>query len=1252
MANAFDAEPRSVYERVAGLARRTSLDALVNLVPPETEVLDVGIGDGALGERLKRERRCSVDGVTLSAAEAQRAAAQYRRIEVADLNQAPLHALFAGQRYRVIICADVLEHVVRPGAILDSCRELLADDGWLLISVPNVGYGGLMGELLAGDFTYRLEGLLDRTHLRFFTRRSLLRLLKERGWHADRVDAVTVNLPDSEFAAGFDRLPPSVWRYVLTMPDALSYQFVVRARLEAMPAELRVDFQPEILPSPAAVPTYSVLLYLRSGLEYCEDQKVMAAALIGEDRQTVRFPLPAGGEPLVGMRLDPADRPGFLHLHAIRLLDSRGRVLWNWDGTTEALGRGMCQQLLFRTPWFASGGVVLLMTGDDPFFEVPVDAASFRACRSGGVLEVDLAWPMSADYPLFLDELSRHRGRESLLQQQVRDLGAEVDARSADARRAAADAASLQNTLLVERAAAQALHAASARWDAEIAELRRQRAELQRHVSRLQHQVAGMMRQLDGIASSSAFRIAASVSPRLRGLADRRPQPVEPLAPDLAAPEVPRAEARDSRPVEVAEVPRVEPVDVRPVASGVDVIVPVYKGLAETRTCLESVLASTADVPVNVIVIDDASPEPEITGYLRSLRERDERVLLIENSGNAGFVECANRGMRLNPDHDVILLNSDTEVAGDWIDRLRRAAYREPRIGTVTPFSNSATICSYPRFCVDNPLPADISTAALDRYFATENRDCHQDIPTAIGFCMFMRRDCIEEIGLFDVEQFGRGYGEENDFSMRARAAGWRNVVALDTFVRHDGGVSFGEEKAARVQAAQETLARLHPYYAPLVMSHIEADPALPARLRVDLARIRSSGLPSVLLVTHVGGGGTERHVREVAGAVASCANMFMLRPTKGGEALLEWLRNGEEFRLRFVLPSQYDDLLQALQALGVAHVHFHHLQGYDACVRELPAALGVTHDFTIHDFHAVCPQVTLSDESGRYCGEQGVEQCHACLDRRPAPEGTSIEVWRDGFRRLLESARRVFTPSADAAARMQRYFPALEVTAVPHFDMDTVPSVVAPAPLAGKRPLRIAVIGALNEAKGADLLDSTAAVAAARGSPLDFHLIGWAYRPLRMMPEAKLTVHGEYLEADLSEIVARVRPDLVWFTALWPETYSYTLSAALNARLPIVAPDLGAFPERLSRRPWTWICPWDRDAVGWVDFFEALVRDHFNSASEPFPAPRRESEEARFAYERDYLAGIEARQDHHRLEWMFLWQHRVGRWPRWQSRP
>ena len=1262
--NLFDAEANEIYSREIDAGKRSSLSVLLTLVPEGVDVLDVGIGGGALGQWLAQDRGCLVDGVTISWQEAEHAAPHYRRIEVADLNTADLSDLFGGQRYSVIVCADVLEHIGRPTRVLDSCRELLADDGVLLLSVPNVAYIGLLGELLQGEFRYRIEGLLDHTHVRFFTRRSLLRMLEENGWHTDLVEPVTLDLTESEFQVAFDSLPPPVRRYLLAMPDNLTYQFVVRARAK-VPGMSALGNSP-LLEQPRAhaladAPHFSALVYLRGRDGYDEQRKLVAHGRIGDERQRIRFALPAQDHDLLGLRFDPADRPGFLHLHGLRLTSKTGASIWDWGGSTEALQRGIHQQVMFRTPWFAQDGSILLLTGEDPFFELPLEPEQLEACKAGGVLEVELGWPMSADYALFVDELARNQEKVDALERSLAQTQtvAEAAAAAREAERTVAGEVvrQLEQRLAVETEAArqlqqrfaaeaeamrkfeqrsvveaeatrqlqeerdaldgalEALGTEARQRQEEVAFLRIAVEQQRLAASALMHERESMKARLDRIENSTVFKMVARFVPALRA----RSRDVE-ASPARAGSAV---TSRDLNHAGVREC--------------IDIIVPVYKGLSETMACIESVLSGTPASPFRLVLINDASPEDEITAYLRQVRDRDTRVVLLENSTNLGFVGSVNRGLQHGDLHDVVLLNSDTEVAGDWLDRLRRAAYRERRIGTVTPFSNSATICSYPRFCADNDLPAGMGMAELDRLFAAENGGQVVDIPTAVGFCMFIRRDCLDAVGVFDFERFGRGYGEENDFCMRAAARGWRHVLALDTFVHHAGGVSFGPEKARRVEDAQEMLRQLHPDYATRVQQHIAEDPARAARRSVDVARVRASGLPSVLFVMHVGGGGTERHVRELASLLERRANAFVLRPNGAGETLLEWLHPDEEFRLGFRLDEQYRELVTTLQALGVGHVHYHHLLGLSPSVWGLPKALGVTHDFTAHDFYSICPQISLTDHKNRYCGEQGVAQCGDCLRRSPAPGRASIEVWRSGYQPLIESARFVFVPSADTANRLQRYFPSARYIQVPHPDMLEEVPVRPPAPWHEERPLRIVVIGALSAIKGADVLEAVAIESARRGNPVEFHLLGYAYRPLKTQPKARLTVHGPYEEQELPELLAWLQPDLAWFPALWPETYSYTLSACLNACLPIVAPEFGAFPERLHGRAWSWICPWDRSTPEWVEFFDRLRRENFLVGKGPDVAAKAAAMPSDFSYGRDYLHGLEVPLDRPRLSHEFL---------------
>lgn len=286
-------------------------------------------------------------------------------------------------------------------------------------------------------------------------------------------------------------------------------------------------------------------------------------------------------------------------------------------------------------------------------------------------------------------------------------------------------------------------------------------------------------------------------------------------------------------------------------ADTLDIIIPVYRGEAETRACLESVFASPNRRPVEVVVVDDASPEPAISAWLRELAN-EGRITLIAHADNRGFVQSVNEGMALHLDRDVMLLNSDTAVAPGWVDRIGAHLANDPQIGTVTPFSTNATICSYPRVHASNKLPPGETTRSLDAAFAAANAGRRVDIPTAVGFCMTISRACLRKVGLFDVERYGMGYGEEVDFCMRAARAGFRNVLAADVFVLHVGEVSFKGAGADRREKAQALVDSLYPEFQERLAEFIPNDPPRGLRRRADLQRLR--GHPEALRLTEEDG--------------------------------------------------------------------------------------------------------------------------------------------------------------------------------------------------------------------------------------------------------------------------------------------------------------------------------------------------------------------------------------------------------------
>ncbi|MFU8766032.1 MAG: glycosyltransferase family 2 protein, partial [Haliea sp.] len=153
------------------------------------------------------------------------------------------------------------------------------------------------------------------------------------------------------------------------------------------------------------------------------------------------------------------------------------------------------------------------------------------------------------------------------------------------------------------------------------------------------------------------------------------------------------------------------------------------------------------------------------------------------------------------------------------------------QIASITPWTNNGEIASLPEFCKPNPLPAD--PEAWARACAEAGRPEYPELPTAVGFCMYLRRRCIDDIGDFDAEAFGRGYGEENDWCMRALNAGWKHVLCDDAFVAHRGNASFGPLGLKAGEGPMQRLLARHPGYLEIVTDFIRRDPLAPLRQRI-----------------------------------------------------------------------------------------------------------------------------------------------------------------------------------------------------------------------------------------------------------------------------------------------------------------------------------------------------------------------------------------------------------------------------------
>lgn len=629
----------------------------------------------------------------------------------------------------------------------------------------------------------------------------------------------------------------------------------------------------------------------------------------------------------------------------------------------------------------------------------------------------------------------------------------------------------------------------------------------------------------------------------------------------------------------------------------VDIIIPVYGGYHESLRAIFNAVSAPHTTPAEVIVINDASPDGPLVRTLRRLAGMG-LFTLLENEENLGFVRTVNRCMALHTDRDVLLLNADCLMYGDAIDRLRALAQGSPDIATVTPLTNHGDLASYPLGWQENPWRNEISDQAMDTLAARVNGNAAVEVPTGIGYCLYIRREALQRVGLFDANIFGRGYGEENDFCRRALTRGYRHLLAGGIFVRHLGGVSFQHEKQTRITRAMGVMETLHPGYFTALQQWKDAAPDKPLRIALDLARLNTHPAPGVLMVLHNWGGGTEKHVCDLARWLEEEGfAVWYVKPVvgDGGACQLERFTQGKPQHcftpnLQFRLRDERAVLEEVLRQLDIRHVHIHHLvdwhrEWYPAWP-ELARVLGATLDVTVHDYFAICPRTSLITGTGRYCGEPEAAACNRCLAECGSPvaayEHTEPEVgaWRQLHGALLAQARKVFVPGRDVKTRLERYFPDVAFTVRPHPETPMTEQAAARPRTPDDGQCRVALLGVMNPLKGQDVLAALAEDAAARDLPVRFHLLGFA-----MGEDAALTRHGNvletgrYKEEDLPALVQASGADRALFLSVCPETYSYTLSLAFQLGLYPLCFDIGTPAERIRDAGWGTVLPYAMSA-------------------------------------------------------------------------
>jgi len=483
--------------------------------------------------------------------------------------------------------------------------------------------------------------------------------------------------------------------------------------------------------------------------------------------------------------------------------------------------------------------------------------------------------------------------------------------------------------------------------------------------------------------------------------------------------------------------------------------------------------------------------------------------------------------------HDVIVMDPDAVIDDRCIDKFRRCAASDARVGAAVPWS--------PQTLAPDGGDVRVANAALDRAAPR----VYPDFEDERAPCIFVRGSVLREIGGAEALRDRAALHE------RVRAAGYRSVLCDDAYAGRSG-VEAPSRGAPRVVAPIARLARTR--------IAIEAQP----------------DRPGILHVLHPRGGGTEKYVQSIVRSSRDRYRHYFLRVATdrwlfkdaAGEhrAACQWPRDAAS-----------EECLRTMASwLAIDFVHVHSLVGSGDDLVRMIASAGLPYGYSVHDMYAPCPTVYLIGATGAYCeATTDPGACGSCLAQLPQFRGVDIGQWRARYAAFLRGATKVWAPSHWAGATLRKYYPASNVEIRPHpadgprmarHDVDAFA-----LPDDGAR--HVAVLGAIGPEKGARKIDALADEIRARGLPLRIVVVGFTDRARRWQSDDRtLTIHGSYGEDELAALFERYRIDVVLFPTLWPETFSYTLSEAWRAGRPALVPPRGALAERVEAAGAGWL--------------------------------------------------------------------------------